>query len=562
MRLWIVLDEKIDQQLISPSDYLISLEPNADKLYTNCIVLPIDRNCANLDESLFYAMNNMFAYNNKDIRTLMNPMYARIFKPVASIVNQVDTYVKEFCITELILTGGCQAPFFTIRHGEGEGKKICFKSSWLINPFLYYKYADNNQISVIWNSKKNQLIYRLLHFVRENAFFVKTIIDSIISNKRSRNSHTILDNSLNRPVIVAYSQKKLQLRHLRELFQHINNGKVIFLNSSSSDEESLRITPLSIKEMFQLYFETIKAFDSCNDFYFNWNGIHLLIPNKIIKRTAKTQLLLHKLEVAAIKKTLCDYRIDPDYLITNMTFGGDLQSIDNLCKQIGAVHYNFQYVAMNRLLYPQMDLADRYYVYSKKVYELNKKYSSSYRLYLPVKERRNNILKSPIEITIFTQPDWYAQRYYDFIIDLCEAIMNKGISVHVNIKPHYRQNKLELFTSLEKKYEFISLIEKDKTVNELLNSSNFALSMTSSVLFEAMTIGTPGIIIDIDGLDSESITNNDVGVEEVNFRCNSLSEIICLITDADNTIKRYAERRANYIKESHAIVDVNSVFER
>ena len=215
---------------------------------------------------------------------------------------------------------------------------------------------------------------------------------------------------------------------------------------------------------------------------------------------------------------------------------------------------------MAKMLIPIFDMADKYFLHSRKVYDLYKEYDDHYYYYVNTTERKKNTIGSVLVVTVFTQPDWYAERYYNFIKELCNRVKNSGIKVEVNIKPHYRQNNEDLFLNLSKEYAFCKCIDKMQSVNELLQKSNMIMSMTSSVLSEAVSVGTPGLIIDIDGRDSNIISTNDFAVEEVNFRCKSYEDVMMRLLYPESCIQEYSQRRKKFFEASNAITDITSVF--
>ena len=73
--------------------------------------------------------------------------------------------------------------------------------------------------------------------------------------------------------------------------------------------------------------------------------------------------------------------------------------------------------------------------------------------------------------------------------------------------------------------------------------------------------GTSGIPqIDIDGLDSDFITNSGITFETVNFRCRSVKEIADWILAGEKCAESFRERRERYLRESSALLNMSEIF--
>ncbi|MDY0277449.1 MAG: hypothetical protein RBQ97_05150 [Acholeplasma sp.] len=250
------------------------------------------------------------------------------------------------------------------------------------------------------------------------------------------------------------------------------------------------------------------------------------------------------------------------YLITDMTYGQDIIVSNTIANHFKYLHYNFQYVAMSKMLYPQMDLADKYFLYSKKTFELYKKYSDKYYLYFP--SNRNilyNNLSKKINMVLFTQPDSYTDRYLYFISLLLPLIEQNKLSVNLSIKMHYRQDKISLFNKMIEGCTNARISNPNETVESLILENDIILSMTSSVLFESLTLGKMGVIIDFDGIDSNIIYNNDLCYPDVNFVIKSIEDLSYILQNFSMYIELFKERYNKFKNTFGEYVNYDTIFD-
>lgn len=560
-KLWIILDEEIkDQKLLSKTDIIytnnISLKNKnlVNKIYIHNI------NYCNENKSISTSTNNLLNELGNEYKILANAMYVTIFLKIVTYIVEIEKILLKNDIKKIILVGGNKDFYFSISDAEGEGEKWFYKSSWMINSILNNYYKD--KIDILWLKKENILISKLKHTLRDNFLYYKVILYEIIKRllfhiKKEKKYRRNIEIDLKNKNVLSIVGLELQYIHLKELFKSLK-GKINFICFSFSkqivkkNKNCLFLEPLEIRELFSLLKISLKFNKNKKKiYYFKWKNLKIKLEEKKIKKAIKVEYLYNLIRIKKMYKALKliqNQNIKPNFLVTNMTIGSDIGICHKFARNKGIKHINFQYVTMGKIMYPNLNLADEYYLYSKSTYEIYKKYSSIYKYYFPLNDK-NIYLETVNEvITIFLQPDHYAERYLEFLEKLAFYIEKEKYNLKFKIKFHYRQNKVKELNELIAKYKFYDLVDKDISARKCILESKCIISMTSSVLSESMFLHIPGIIIDIDGKDREYLNKNDVCGKEVNFRVNSYEQLFNILKYFDKYQEIYNMRLKNFLQ--------------
>ncbi len=571
MKLWIALDERIKKTIDKNDIVLVSNISDAAK-YTDHTVYAVkwtNSQRINEDFDLSRAVNAFYDNISKDFYFTKNTAYCTFFVPIATVINEVEKIMQKHTIDTVVLIGGSNKPHYTAIHGQGEGNKKWYKSSWLVSPILYSWLAKNKPVKILWHNKQSALRCTIRHICRENFYYNKELLAAFkryitycVKEKQQTSEYST--NYKDLALVVA--MLPLQYRHLIELTESVHNIDFVFLApfsvNTKDNLKNITIKPLGFFDIMKETFKLKRRYRLSSSAKFSWNNCNFEVCPNVLFRALKASALLGSIQRKELELTVEPLlRHQPKYIVTDMTYGNFASLCHDYACEKGINHLNFQHVAMGKLLYPDLDTADKYYLYSQKTCDFYKEYSNCYRLYMPIKTGEKIIHTGDVlTVSVFLQPDWYADRYYDFLSELAEKIVDNGIAVKLLIKPHYRQNKTELFEKLTKKYEFISLCDRTENVQDVFSRSDFMMSMTSSVLFEAVSVGEPGIIIDVDGKDSEYISNNDVCYEQINFRAGSYDMIINILKKPEQYKTEYQKRRERFIMTQGALVDIEGAF--
>ncbi|MBR2616248.1 MAG: hypothetical protein IKC69_06185 [Clostridia bacterium] len=565
-KLWVLLDEEPPVGAVGEGDTLFMMRksPRYDalpgkKVYYEQSTGADSVACKN-------ACNAFFRDLPDSLAPLQNSFYDAIFRRLVTVTRQLEAILGEG-IQEMILVGGGTKPFFTLHRGEGEGEKLLYRSSWLLAPVLEAYFAGREGLTLRRIGKKSDLSLSLLHFYRESRFLLHAFFAEwkrcLLTKKESR-----LTPDDPRPIAAVPLVLNLQLRHMTSLLADQSRVRPVYLIPSSLtyDEDFngdfIRMTGLGpfafLREL--LHFGRIRI--QKKDVSFSCEGLKCTIPRRILRRISRTVTMTYRPYAVLAERAMKSLPKKPDFVLTDYTFGFQASHVRALTKKMGIPHYNFQYVAMGRVLLPDLDLADRYYLHTRSTWELYHAHHPSFLLYLPVSGKKHPQREEKgLSVSVFLQPDSYALRYYDALEKLFSALSEAGTEARVVIKPHYRQNETERFDELARRFSFVSLAGKEDSVAKLLLQSDFSMSMTSSVLFESVTLGTPGIILDFDGHDTDFIDRNDCCVRQVNHRARSPEDVVALLSAPEDAKRIYAERREAFLAEFDLVGVTDEVFQ-
>lgn len=156
---------------------------------------------------------------------------------------------------------------------------------------------------------------------------------------------------------------------------------------------------------------------------------------------------------------------------------------------------------------------------------------------------------SNLVLSIFMQPDSFVYDYLKLFSELFPLLKQESKPVKVIIKPHYRQNKINDIIKIAELYDFVHIVGLHDSCEEILNESHLALSINSSVIFEALTNQIMCLVYNPNNKYNDSIYNNDICFPDVNFVVSSPYEIIGYINNYNKYNIEYHKR----LKESMTI---------
>ncbi|MDI6452381.1 hypothetical protein [Peloplasma aerotolerans] len=553
MKLIVLLDEKISNSIVDDEDIILTDNQNIinNSNLLNATVKRIDYTINDHDVELSNSITKFFNLHIEDNDEFRNVYFARYFRPITAIITNAINLIEEYKITKLVLVGGSSYKYNTIIGGNGEGKKQFYKTSWSINFILKSIVEKNYDIEIIWKKKKDRFFMFIHNYLRNvfciyGAFYIK-ILKCKISREESGKKKDVYGE--NRIFGVAFLS--LQAQYLETLFSHhsINNYQIISQKKIAVvRDKSVIMNPLSFHQTIINFRESKIRIQ--NDLFFKYNNIEFKIERKTFTLNLRLLRFQHKYTVQQLINTFNKLGgTNSDRIVTDMTYGNNIIAVNEVAKKISMNHINLQYVAMSKMCFPKIDLADEYYLYSKKTYEFFKELSNKYKFYLPTlaEPKSRSYEKLIIEVIIFTQPDQYTEKYLLLVRNLIAYLKQINSTVRLSIKPHYRQDKILEFTNIIHKYKYGAIYDKSVGVKDLIVKSDVIISMTSSVLFEALMNGKMAIIANLDEEVEFYVQNNDICYPEVNIQCKTIQEIVDVITNYNDSYKIYREKYYRYM---------------
>ena len=506
------------------------------------------------DDTLMNSIQQAFIMLPDEYRVVQNSIYHMILRPIVHMLAMIDRVITQEQIDEIWLYGGSEVEFLSLSNSEGEGAKKLYYSSWLFNPIIDQYFSENDNIKVVWQRKKSRITYTILYWFREHYNYYRRTLGYLVRDFREEKSHICIEKS-DTKIVLALADLELQYKHLAKQIEQIDcYDKLFVLGRNVKPEKTdvfCRLPSLSAFSIMKIMrtIRKIRVRNKRMSFCFNGHEVWLRTNNIIMGSKERLFIALYQakalsqlVEGIGTKKIQC--------ICTNRTMGTDICYIQNVCNKYDILHVNFQYVSMQEILYPNMNVADRYYLYSKRVYELYKKYGKQFKYYLPLDthcfEERN---EQAHRIVIFTQPDTYTDRYLMAIKEILTCFQQNGSQIEIIIKLHYRQDKIDEFISCEKYYRNTKVLTTGNA-GEVMRTCDCVISMTSSVLFESLLEGIPTIVLDFDGIDRALIEESGICVPEVNYVVHSPQDILSLITNYSYFWREYHRRLHEFIGDN------------
>lgn len=553
MRLHLLLDSNIHPH-VNKGDVLL-LNTFSEQKEGLSGVKMLDVNIANEAILPIEEVKELFQQFDTAYNNIINDAYVRLFHPIYVVLANVEQVLSENDIDEIVLYGGGDSPFFICEGGEGEGCRKNYKSNWLVNSFVFSKYRDIYTIS--WISKQNILLISLYNLYRRNVNYVKFCFTRIVKWFLQYIRGYVKAN-FSEVSFVSVISLLLQKRHIDSLYKDeiFHNHVYLSYDRHLVDNKSVfSVKELSIKTLIK----------DCSRIMRLSHPPFLTIKNiksKAIIKELKYLLFQQMILEHRLRESLSDIAYCEDIkMLSDTTIGMDMITIRNVARYYNMKHINMQYVVMGRVLYPELKLADEYYLYARKTYELYHEYSDSYKYFLPIKSDSHNKAKmnSSIDLVVFTQPDGLSKFYIEFLNTIIPEIDKHGDNIRIIIKPHYREKNLEGFKRIVTVFPFVSMASPNESVADLLNNADFAMSINSSVIFEAMMSSVPSIVYNPQNHFYNSIYLNDICYPEVNFVIEKASDAIELLRNPEVYRDVFTRRMDLFIQKSNAISNVCNI---
>lgn len=508
------------------------------------------------------SINKIFSGLPDEISYFRNSYYSGLFRQLSSIIYQIKNLIKEKQISTIHLYGGSDFPFITLFRGEGEGNSLLFKRSWLYNYFINNYNFNSSKIQ--WNYKANNQILKLFYYFRENTTFYFRLSTNILRHigYSLKSEENIIIKDSNKMNVLSIINLPLQKRHIDSLFHNEPSYNLQYLspaikNINMFDVCKYYINTKHFRKANQLYKKYRYSIKDKNIIFkihgqlsnINSNWIYLSIKQNFIFFYANYYALEEFVKKNNISK-------NDSVIVTNMTFGEDIILVNKLGNEFNILHYNYQAVAMKKIMYPQFKLADRYYLYGRNIYEYYSSVNESYQYYFPIDTRLNeNNIKidgikhsNTLTLSIFTQPDKYADQYLKILTEYLPYLTSFE-NIKIQIKMHYRQNKIASILKVAAKYPFVQILDKSENASKIIIESDFIMSIHSSVLFESIILGCPGIIFDLFDENTSNIYDEDICYPDINFIVKSPNDLGNIIDNPKYYKTLYYQRRDDYVKK-------------
>lgn len=439
-------------------------------------------------------------------RPTANMAFSPLFLPVYNYLSNINDVLQSKPIDRIVLYDGSYYAYVSATGAEGETNRGKYLSNWLVNAIVYKKYKG--RLTIEWKDRKSSLHMRTL-----NAFFSVTRNVKVLIFELAKSIMDVFqrrENKLCPENVFSIIELKLQYRHLNKLCKALNTDCWFYSINKHLCRETDKIhyiPALPIYKMTSLWLTSVFSPSHMVEFY----GCR----GRRIKKEIDYLLFQYQLKELRLKRYFGEFEMNGKKLITDMTVGCDIISCHSLVS-LGINHQNYQYVSMGRVLYPNVDLADEYYLYSKKTFEFYKRMSSIYKYYFPISNNNREANRGGLlRLTFFLQPDGFVYDYLSLMKTCFHLIEN--FPIEVCVKPHYRQNEMEEIKNVCAFYPFVQIAKPDDSVEEILNRTDIALSIHSSVLFEALSNQVMCVVYNPGGKYDKDVYDQGICFPEVSY---------------------------------------------
>lgn len=509
---------------------------------------------ASHDERPAIFLNSLFD-NTDPLHVVKNTLYGNFFLQVFSFLQQLSDIVESKKYESVVLYGGSKYVYVSFERSEGEGSPYHYYHSWLFNS-LAYQYLRKKNYTIEWKHKHSYIILKTHNIIRERILryneFQKCIVQFFKNQKVINGLSEELRDSTE---ILALAKLEGQSNYISNLLKQTGKQYVILAPKRYNDRSLIIKDYLTFKDIINHFLmrREPRINNSPKQISFLFDGCSFCISQSAFKRATSTTYLLY---LNAIKRVENKIRKggfhNVNYCVTSTAYGRSMLQYTEAIKRLGLKHINLQYVAMGQRNIPIVDLADEYYLFEKGSLKFYKEKSNIFRLFMPsLSIEHNHLTKNnkPVVI-IYTQPDSFTPQYLDLLKRLFMSLGEDLNKVNILIKLHYRQDREIEFKELASAYG-VDVVKNERSVVELMKSSDICVSMTSAILFEATFFKVPAIIYWEDDETYKYNFENETGFPSINYVVRNVSQLKDKILNMDK--EDYSRRYDNYMIANNSL---------
>ena len=514
------------------------------------------------------ATNILFSQLNDIFSPFINGFYLKITLPIMSMIISIKETMLKYEIDTIEIFGGTDYCFLSYNFAEWESsKQILYKREWMLNYFIFNYFK--NGYKIVWFNKTNRLFLYIINYLRNNILFFLSIIKNIKKGfvyTPNTNKHELIKS--NKKIIFIVIDLNIQINHLKSIVRELNQKyKVVYISSRKfkelSKNNSIVLDELTIHEIINIFKKIISLGNNIK-----YNKVKYKILNKEFKISEKEifESLKYNIFIYNCKKkryinliSELDILNKKSLFINNKTFGGDAFLDKEIAGIFNKKLLTFQYVNMQKRFFPDYSMTDKLYVYSKDLYNYYRSHTNKFQNYdltsfQSVKKNYNfnaSDKKKNIKMTIFTQPDQLHNKYIELIKKVVEIMNKYNLKNEVNIKLHYRQARVNDFVDIIKKCNYsIKIYQNEKLAGDLIMNSDIVVSISSSVIFEAIMYGVPTVLIDIDNSNSDNSWKPSFLHCDINYLINSYEQLLDFLKNPRLIFKDYNIRRDKWFEKN------------
>lgn len=532
-----ILDLGLDDAFIHDKGCCDNIK-GGDSIYTFSLMI------AAHDERPKIFLDSLFGREDF-VRVVENTMYGNFLLQVFSFMQQLSEIVLKREYESVVLYGGSEYVYVSFERSEGEGSPYHYSHSWLFNG-LAYQYLKKIGYKVEWKNKKTPFLLEIHNIWRERLLRAKEFQKCVLQYLKNKKCVVGLDEVfIDSLEVLAFAKLEGQANYLSNLLKQIGKPFVIVAPQKFNEDTIALKEFLSIKDIFDNYLKRKKPniLNKNRTISFDYNGCTISFAKSSFKRAISTTYLLYLNAIKRVGNNIAKIGCtNLKYCVTCTAYGRSMLQYTEAIKRIGIKHINMQYVAMGQRNIPIKELANEYYMFEKGALSFYKEKSSIFRFYMPMMpniEKSLSLKLKPV-VVIYTQPDSFTPLYLDLLKQLFLELGKDLDKIKIIIKLHYRQDRENDFKVLASAYG-ADVVKNEKSVADLMKSSDICVSMTSAILFEATFYKVPAVIYWKEDEVYRYHLDNETGFPYVNYVVRNVSALKnkLLSIDRDDYNRRY-----------------------
>lgn len=504
--------------------------------------------------------------NNSRIREIadisINSLYEIYTRVIVQVEKSIHELISKYDINEIYLFGGNEkAPYFPLNMAEGERPfRFMYKRRWFLNPVIYNLFEG--ELKIIW---KRELSFRL-KIERWLRIFVMNggkICKSSLKYLRNKKSNVISSEGECIEIVVrTKAQVKSIIPIYRAIEAHTRFKPLLIVYENYANNEVIKtVVENNLEYINARQYASIGSILGCfcEVEFFSREKRRKQIPlykainidSRYFAKELKFQwwdALLFWNSLSAVKERT---NVQVKAIINIETYNWVAATQAKWANKEGLPIYSIQFVTLE--MCPRIVWTDKYFFMTK----------TDYKRYEPLVGKDVCGYIGPVcyddifnksqhecgvlnNVLILTQPDWLREDSIRIINDVIQIRKELQGTWKVCVKLHPRENDAEFFYKQYNKYDFVQVILNERDSTDLLVSSDLAIGIISTTLFQAVIIGTPAISVSYDGLVGHSPDVVEYGIVRKLTDYNGIKDyIVNFITEEKN----YYLKRNSYLEE-------------
>jgi hypothetical protein len=523
-----------------------------------------------------------------ELEFAINDIYYHNLKNIFALLNKISFFLKTKDIDELILVGGNKnfryMPFYFAEAHE-DGFQFLHKSSWYFNTLIYKTF--NNKVKISFINEENIVKLNLIKRIRQMVLLFGISFLVLVKHIKKWKKFLGHDNNFTiegKRTILFPARTIHQLRFILPTIRKLNDNNdclplVVFYEGLRAKDVDKFIYNEKIEQyLIPLYsgasiFLVLKSIASSIGSFFK----NLFVAKKDLNLVLNDIEVFIPFEEIRIESTIgVYYKVYHDLLNSflkkiheqvSLIFSTEMTSKEAFLEKQVALKYNIKMYHFQTAMFepkpmPILPIGDKFFTNSKvNQMLLSKIGEKSYGKVVYEGMFRYQIIKQNKKDLPFLKKILYATQPHDnqmtieILKGLSKYLYEKKLSIEVFVKLHPRDN-INNYKDIQNIYGLHFSDNQNINLDKLIEESDLVISRFSSMLQEALIIGTPYIAC-LFTKNDQSIKNDYLNH---NLSVHSINDLIIKIENYKETAKLFNRFREKYFKENDIkLADIASI---